>query len=299
MKVSIITPSYNREKLLKNAYNSLIKQTNKAFEWIVVDDGSVDNTEKVVKELISENKIEIKYHKKPNGGKHTALNEGYDIATGELIVILDSDDILTEDAIETILTDWKEYENNSKICGLSYKRKLINGSEDKPLPTSPYISNHIECRYNEGYLADRTEVYKTEIMRRFKFPVFENERFLSEGIVWNSIGKEYDTVYIDKYIYICEYQPDGLTSNNGNLNIKNPKGSAENFKIMTKKPFKFMLRAKYSIIYNAYCNFAKIPFKERMGKENFFLVTITKPAGDIVYNVWNKKFQKDLEKYKN
>lgn len=295
MKISIITPSYNREKLLKNAYDSLIKQLNKSFEWIIVDDGSTDNTEEFVKKLIDENAIEIKYHKKKNGGKHTALNEGYDIATGDLIIILDSDDILTEDAVETILNDWKDYQGNEKICGLSYKRKLLNGIEDKPLPTSPYISNHIECRYNQGYFADRAEVYRTEIMKKFKFPVFDNERFLSEGVVWNAIGKEYDTVYMDKYIYICEYQPDGLTSGDSNLNFKNPKGSAENFKIMTKKPFKLKLRVKYAIVYNAYCNFAKIPFKERLEKENSFLVTITKPAGDIVYAIWNRNFQRSLK----
>ena len=90
--VSIITPSYNRANLLPKAYESLKKQTSKDFEWIVVDDGSKDNTDEVVQKFISENQIEIKFIKKENGGKHTAVNRGVKEACGELVLILDSDD---------------------------------------------------------------------------------------------------------------------------------------------------------------------------------------------------------------
>lgn len=288
MIISVITPSYNREKLLINAYNSLLKQSNKSFEWIIVDDGSKDNTGILVTNLINDKKINIKYIKKENGGKHTALNKGIDEASGELIIILDSDDFLTDDAIETILDDWRLYENNEKICGISYQRKLINGPKSKSLPQSPYISNHIECRYNQEFYADRAEVYRTDVMQRFKFPVFEKERFLSETIVWNKIAMEYDMVYIDKEIYVCEYQNDGLTANSQKTRVNNPIGAMENYRIMMKKPFKFKLRIKYSILYNTFSKFANIPFLKSLDKENKLLLILTRPIGDIVYMKYKK-----------
>lgn len=289
LKVSIITPTYNREKLLRKAYESLINQSDNSFEWIIVDDGSKDNTKQEVQKFIDENKIDIKYIEKENGGKHTAVNKGVENVTGELILILDSDDILMPDAVKTIINDWVKYKDNEKIAGLVYLRKLINGKEDDKLPFSPYISNHIQCRYNEGHFADRAEVYRTDIMRRFKFPVYGNERFLSEAIVWNKIALEYDTVYIDEYIYESEYQDGGLTASSQSLRIRNPIGAMENYRIMMKKPFSFKLRVKYSILYNTFSNFAKVSFKERIDRENIFLIVVTKIIGDIVYLMWRKK----------
>ena len=118
--LTIITPTYNRENTLKNAYHSLLDQTNKDFEWLIIDDGSKDNTKKLVKEFIKENKITITYHYKENGGKHTALNEGIKKAKGDYILILDSDDTLTKDAVHLVLTSWKKYANNQKIAALSF-----------------------------------------------------------------------------------------------------------------------------------------------------------------------------------
>ena len=186
------------------------------------------------------------------------------------------------------MDDWRLYENNEKICGISYQRKLINGPKSKSLPQSPYISNHIEFRYNQEFYADRAEVYRTDVMQRFKFPVFEKERFLSETIVWNKIAMEYDMVYIDKEIYVCEYQNDGLTANSQKTRVNNPIGAMENYRIMMKKPFKFKLRIKYSILYNTFSKFANIPFLKSLDKENKLLLILTRPIGDIVYMKYKK-----------
>jgi len=100
--ITILTPTYNRKHTLRRAYDSLINQTNKDFEWLVIDDGSKDDTKELIDEFISENKITIKYFFKENGGKHTALNFGTNKAKGELVLILDSDDYLSNDAIELV-----------------------------------------------------------------------------------------------------------------------------------------------------------------------------------------------------
>lgn len=293
MKVSIITPTYNRANLLHKAYESLKQQTKQNFEWIIVDDGSKDNTKEVVENFISEKRIDIKYYYKENGGKHTAVNLGVACASGTLLLILDSDDSLTADAIETIDSDWKLYSKVSNICGLSYNRRLVNLNKKSEKFAKKYIvSNHISFRYNSDFLQDRVEVYKTEIMKEYPFPVFEGERFLSETIVWNTIAYKYETVYIDKNIYNCEYLPNGLTANSIKARVNNPKGATANYAIMMKKPFKFSLRVKYSILYNTFSKFAKISFKEELKAKNTLLIVLTKPLGDIVYLKWKKYITK-------
>ena len=150
------------------------------------------------------------------------------------------------------------------------------------------ISNHIQYRYNENVLGDRAEVYRTSIMKEYNFPEIKDERFLSEAIVWNKIAYKYDTVYIDKDIYECEYLEDGLTSNSVRLRVNNPKGAMLNYQIMMQKPFNLKLRIKYSILYNTFSKFAKVSFKETLKNGNRFLLAVTKPIGDIVYLRWKK-----------
>ena len=292
MIVSVITPTYNRADLLKNAYNSLVNQTNHSLEWIIVDDGSVDNTQTVVKEFLESNKFPIIYIYKENGGKHTAVNVGVKEARGDYCMVLDSDDKLTNDAIDTIIKDFEKYHSESKICGLSYNKRIINADfNSKFMEETEVVSNHIEFRYNQKHPNDREEVYKTEILKKYPFPVIEGERFLSEAVVWNTIAYLYDTVYINKDIYIAEYLPGGLSSSSIISRVNNPKGCLLNYEIMMREPFKLFLRFKYSILYNTFCFFANINIKERLKKDNKPLLIVTLPFGFLVYMKW-KKYQK-------
>ena len=111
---------------------------------------------------------------------------------------------------------------------------------------------------------------------------------MSEAVVWNKIAYNYDTVYINKDIYECEYLEGGLTSNSIKTRVNNPKGAIANYEIMMKKPFKFSLRVKYSILYNAFSKFANISFKDRLRNDNKFLIILTKLLGDFVYLKWKK-----------
>lgn len=154
------------------------------------------------------------------------------------------------------------------------------------------ISNHIEYRYNQEVLGDRAEVYRTNVMLKYPFPEIKGERFLSEAIVWNKIAYDYDTVYIGKDIYECEYLDGGLTSNSISTRVNNPKGAMLNYNLMMKKPFKMKLRIKYSILYNAFSNFAKVSFAERMKNENKIIIVLTKILGDVVYLKWKKYLKK-------
>ena len=135
MTVTVLTPTYNRADKLGILYNSLMSQTDKNFKWLIVDDGSEDNTSEIVSEFIKNADFEIEYIKKENGGKHTALNVGIGKITTDLTFIVDSDDYLTDDAIQSICTEHERFKDNDRICGYSFLRQSpdgkINGSFDE------------------------------------------------------------------------------------------------------------------------------------------------------------------------
>lgn len=118
--ITIITPTYNRADLLPRLYESLCGQSSKDFEWMVIDDGSQDDTEALMRHYSHENKISILYEKQQNAGKHTALNRGIAKITSELTFIVDSDDYLTSDAVEIILSYHEKYHDTDKLCGYSF-----------------------------------------------------------------------------------------------------------------------------------------------------------------------------------
>lgn len=290
--ISVLTPTYNRAYILDKAYESLLNQNDKNFEWIIVDDGSKDDTEKLVKKFIKENKIKINYIKKENGGKHTALNEGIKKAKGKYLVILDSDDMLTHDAISLINEYSDKYKSNNKICGFSFLKCYPDNKKiGKEMPDSEVISNHIEYRYNNNLYGDMAEVFITDILKKYPFPVFEGEKFLSEAIVWNKIALEYDTVYINKQIYIADYLEDGLSNNFFKLVYKNPKGAAANSNMFLNKKFKLSIRIKNAILYVGYSIIAKS--KNMFRASNSRLLTILFSPLGLIYSIFlrlkNKK----------
>ena len=164
--ITVLTPTYNRERTLTKAYNSLVEQECKEFEWLIIDDGSKDNTKKLVDKFIKENKISIRYFLKKNGGKHTALNYGIPKSKGDLILILDSDDYLSKDAIKLIKDYWKKYKYNDKICGMTFLRK-INNPIYKEKIFDECVSNMIDFKYNNNNLADMCEIMRKDILLKY------------------------------------------------------------------------------------------------------------------------------------
>lgn len=229
--VSVFTPTYNRAYLLGNLYKSLLNQTTHNFEWIIIDDGSKDGTEELVGSWIKDTrkKFQITYKKVRNGGKHRAINYGVELAKYEAFFIVDSDDVLTEDAIWFINSEFIKVADKVEYAGISglcmYKNKEIIGGR-------PQFSDYIDAtnfeREKYSLLGDKAEVYKTSVLKRYPFPEFENETFLAEAVVWDAIA--YDGLklrWFNKPIYCAEYMGDGL-SRNGYIKMKNnPCGWAE------------------------------------------------------------------------
>ena len=212
--VAVLTPTYNRAHTLTALYKSLINQRSCAFIWYVVDDGSTDKTEELVKNFVNE-RFEIAYIKKQNGGKHTAINEGIKHIKEPLTFIVDSDDFLSDDAIETIIQDWETYVANPKIAGMSYYKCFTDGKIiGDPYPSNGVIvDSYTNIRINRNIRGDKAEVFRTDVLRTHPFPEFKDEKFLSEAVAWNAIARDgFQLAFVPKGIYYCEYLPGGLTA---------------------------------------------------------------------------------------
>lgn len=287
--ITILTPTYNREHTLKQAYDSLVKQTVKDFEWLIVDDGSSDKTKELVDTFIKEDFIKIKYFSKKNGGKHTALNYGIKKLNTPYVLILDSDDYLKENAVELVLKMWLKYQDNKKIGCLSFLKVFPNEEViGKKYEETEVISNHIDFRYNRSLLGDMCEVFRSSVLKKYPFPVFKDERFLSEAIVWNRIAFDYDTVYVNKPIYMADYLEDGLSKNSLKVRYECPNGALSNANMFLNSRFKLSIRLKNAILYDGFSLIAKKNVVDIIKNSNSkVLALIFLPLG-LVFYLWLK-----------
>lgn len=248
--ITVLTPTYNRASLLINLYQSLIKQDFGDFEWVIVDDGSVDATTEIVDQFIQERQIVITYIKQANGGKHRALNRGVKEAKGELVLIVDSDDSLPNKSLSIIYSHYLDIKDNSSIggvCGLmAHHDGTIIG--ERMIRSSMSLSS-IEMRYKYGFVGDVCEVFKTEILREFPFPEIENEKFCPEDLIWNRISKKYKLLFFNNVVYYRDYLEGGLTSKIIKIRMESPIASTICYGEMLDFEIPFSSKIKAAINY--------------------------------------------------
>ena len=252
--ITIFTPTYNRRNLIERLYQSLLVQTVTNFEWLVIDDGSTDDTEKFFAKLSStEHPFPIRYIKQNNGGKHRAINNGVNNASGKLFFIVDSDDYLTENAIEKINQWTTTLDNSHKWTGISGLKGFSKDSVVGQHNESSYVDAKNNERRKYNLLGDKAEVYFTDVLKQYPFPEIPGETFISEEIVWNAIARDgYYIRWFNEIIYICSYLDGGLTKDN-DKDERNPlgrllwaKGQLESFPNDWRKRF-----SAIAIYYNA------------------------------------------------
>ena len=231
--ITVFTPSYNREKELKDLYNSLIKQKNTNFEWLIVDDGSKDNTKKMIDELKKENKININYVYKENGGKQSAYNKGLDEAKGDIFLCIDSDDILMDNVLSKIEKDFDKIKEDNEIGGIAYVQSYIIDKE-KVIGTKFPIDNMVDTYFNiyhkHKVTGDKLIVLKIDVAKEYYFPLIKGEKFVPEALVFNRISLKYKFKCINKIMACKEYLENGYSNNYFNLVKRNPKGNMLYFK---------------------------------------------------------------------
>ena len=291
MMITVLTPTFNRGGGLQSLWDSLQKQTVKDFEWLVVDDGSTDGTKNLITQLQENSDFPIRYIYKSNGGKHTALNVGIQTICSELTFIVDSDDCVTDDAVESILKIHKKYRSQNNICGYAFLRAFPDGKVNgKKFDVDEKIGSYIDVRVNgDDTGADKAEVFKTHCLKEFPFPEYPNEKFLGEDLVWVRMARKYEMVHINKAIYVGNYLEDGLTNNRRKHNIASPVGCMHRAEEFMESDLKTRYRIKGGLQYIVYGRFAGVKVVNLIRKSRHkILATVCIPGGLLLYARWNK-----------
>ena len=291
MMITVLTPTFNRGGGLQSLWDSLQKQTVKEFEWLVVDDGSTDGTKNLITQLQEKSDFPIRYIYKNNGGKHTALNVGIQTICSELIFIVDSDDCVTDDAVESILKIHKKYRSQNNICGYAFLRAFPDGKVNgKKFDVNEKIGSYIDVRVNgDDTGADKAEVFKTHCLKEFPFPEYPNEKFLGEDLVWVRMARKYEMVHINKAIYVGNYLEDGLTNNRRKHNIASPIGCMHRAEEFMESDLKTRYRIKGGLQYIVYGRFAGVKVVDLIRKSRHkVLATVCTPGGLFLHSRWSK-----------
>jgi glycosyltransferase involved in cell wall biosynthesis len=222
--LTVFTPTYNRGYILHRCYESLKNQTSKQFVWIIVDDGSTDNTYEIVNEWIKEGEIEIRYYQKPNGGKSSAHNMGVDQTTTHLFVCVDSDDYLTDDAIMKVIEFWNENNDNKAAGVVALKGDIIGNPLGTCLPKEVVRSTLYDLYNRHGHKGDAMLIYRSEILKQYPFPQIDGEKFVPEAYLYDQVDANYDLLLLNEVLYKCEYLQDGYTHSFKKVILQNPKG---------------------------------------------------------------------------
>ena len=226
MTLTVFTPAYNRAHTIGRTYESLCRQTCKDFEWLVVDDGSTDNTKELVEGWIKENKIPIRYIYQQNQGMHGAHNTAYANITTELNTCIDSDDFMPDDAVENIVGFWKD-NGSDKYAGIIGLDQVESGEIIGTEFPVDMVETTLQDFYLNGGKGDKKLVYRTDVITKYPpYPLFEGERYVGLAYKYMLIVQDYTLLTLNKALVTVEYQADGSSYNMFKQYWRNPKGFA-------------------------------------------------------------------------
>ena len=273
-QLTIFTPTYNRGYILEKAYESLKNQSNKDFIWLIVDDGSDDNTEELVKKWKEEKNIKIEYIKQKNQGKHIAHNTAVINCRTEYFLILDSDDFLNKEAVEILNKEAKKISDLQNISGIignrfDFKSKKVIGNS---MPQNVKFASGLELYQKYGHKGDTLRLYKTQILKDNLLPKIKDEKFIYENVIFDVIDSKYKMLINRDELYYCTYMKDGYTNNSVNLKKNNFKGYALSLESSSIYSINIIEKIKYNILYIIWCRRYNIEMNPKL--KNIFIYCI-------------------------
>lgn len=290
--LTIFTPAYNRAHTLKRTYESLKKQKCKDFIWLVIDDGSIDNTKDLVMSWKKqEQDFEIQYIFKKNGGMHTAHNVAYEHIKTELNVCIDSDDCLAENAVENIVNMWERVKDKGYAGIIGLDADLEGNLIGKGFPEG-MCETTLSGYYASGGAGDKKLVYRTDIIKKYpSYPVFEGEKYVALAYKYRLIDQDYKLAVLDKVLCNVEYQADGSSGTMWKQYLQNPKGFAFWRKICMQYP-ESKKRKIIDCIH--YCSSSMIAKNKRYVQESTdkFLTIVCTVPGWMLTKYIRKKVRK-------
>lgn len=288
--IGVFTPTYNRVKELRHCYESLKKQPSKNFEWYIIDDGSSDNTEELIKQWIQETReFKITYHYKENGGLHTAYNKAIEVIDNELCMCIDSDDWLTDNAIELIENIWGSIDRDKYvgIMGLDQdaNEKIIGDAFPAGIQEM-YLHEKLVQHQLDG---DKKMVHRTALLKKVEpMPSFKGEKFFNPSYLMYEVDKFGPLFVTNKCLCIVDYQPDGMSSDMVGQYVSSPNSYAEirkQYLSFPNLPLSFVLR-QYVHLTSSYILASR--YKEVItGVPNPFIGVISFPLG-LMLAAWLK-----------
>lgn len=291
MKISILTSTYNRANELSKVYESLLKNkstlnSNVSFEWLIMDDGSTDNTKDVVQKFVDENKIEIKYFYHKNKGKMESINELVEIATGDLMFTCDSDDYLTDNALNVISKNYEKYKNEN-IYAMCFHRSMNGfiGDDYKKEFTTLF-----DLHFKDGKTGEDLLVFISKIRKQYKHKLEYDEKFVTEARLYYEMDEKYNIACVNETLMIGAYNDDGYTKNLSSQIKKAPFGYYHYFKEILEKDFKGVLWNKRLYAIKHYILFATLTNSKNNVKsinnfENKFLYCLLYIPGMIATKI--------------
>lgn len=302
MKISILTATYNRDKFLERLYKSIIKNLEYDIEaeWLIMDDGSTDDTSRVIEKCIKENKFDIQYYSQENMGKMEAINKLVPYATGELIVECDSDDYFRDNAFQIIKNNYKELDENTyALCYLKYDQNGCNmGRLFKEKETTTF-----DLFFKQGEDGEKALVYNANIRKQYKYEIEKDEKFITEARLYHKMDLDYKIKCFNEPIMICEYQQDGYSKNIIEIFKKYPYGYYEYFKELFDMDMRGIYFKKRLYIIKHYILFTyltkrkfKESFKNIKGNFNKILFILLYLPGMIASEIrFGKTGRKDIK----
>lgn len=293
MLITVFTATYNRAHILENLYRSLMHQTFIDFEWLVVDDGSTDGTERLVQNWVLERHLPIRYFAMKHAGKQNAHNFAVEHAQGELFFSVDSDDYLPENALAQISSRAEELLANPSLASLIGLQSAPWGKIRGPkFPDNLHRATHREL-VRMGLEGERAIIFKTEILRRYSFTIYGDEDFITEITLYYRIGQDYASLLTNDVLYISDYRSDGLSNNYLKNLIRNPQGSSELWAMMIDIAETPLQRFGYAMRYWAFCYLTPRNKRVRYSGPHITCLRVAKHLGHIarIYYLLRLKFK--------
>lgn len=287
--LTIFTPAYNRAHTLPRTYASLLAQKSRDFVWLIIDDGSTDGTEDLVRGWMnSDNGFEIRYIRKENGGMHTAHNIAYENIDTELNVCIDSDDALAENAVEIILSEWKRVKSTG-VAGLIGLDADFSGNIIGTRFPDGVTETTLSGFYASGGSGDKKLVYRTDIITSVPpYPVFDGEKYVALAYKYLLVDQKYKMAAINRVLCSVEYQPDGSSNSMWRQYLANPRGFAFWRKVCMTYPTS---RNRLFVDCVHYCSSSVIAKNRNYIKESprKFLTVLCTPAGWLLTGLIKRK----------
>lgn len=284
--LTIFTPTYNRSNTIRRTYESLCNQTCKDFEWLVVDDGSTDNTETLFKRWQQEGVVPIRYIKKTNGGKYRAYNVGLREAKGELFFCVDSDDWLPANSVEIIMQKRDELFGNIKLIGIIALKEHSNHKLIGHKYTIGLGRHSLYQLEKMGEGGERSLVFKTNIAQQYPFPEETDEKFMGESVIYDRM-EQYDFLVLNEILTTCEYQQGGLSSDVRKLMLQNPSTYKLYYAQRIDLATNLKDRLAYAIRYNVFRSICSHKHYEYEGPHSL-LVTLCRPSALFMVHYYKR-----------